>query len=173
VPPAGVPYLMFVADDVDEDRAREALARLQGPLVEALDPAETLQAPVFSERQIEGVEAHSLRLSRTVDLTYAVFDGKLVVASDPQGVAELRGGEGGLPDSEPYERATDDLPDEPNLLAYLNLADLIALAERAGLSEDPAYAAFATDVRRLDGLGLAVERGDASLDTTMRLTVGG
>jgi hypothetical protein len=172
VPPTGIPYLMFIADEVDEERARETLAKLQGPLAEALDPAESLQAPVFTERQIEGVEAHSLRVSRTVDLTYAVFDGMLVVASDPQGVGEVRTGEGGLPDADAYERTTDGLPGEPNFLVYLNLADLIALAERAGLSEDPAYAGFATDVRRLDGLGLAVERGESTLDTTMRLTVG-
>ena len=173
VPPAGVPYLMFVADEVDEERANETLAKLQGPLAEALDPAETLQAPVFSERQIEGVDAHSLRLSRTVDLTYAVFDGMLVVASDPQGIAEVSSGDGGLPDAGAYERATEGLPDEPNFLVYLNLADLVALAERAGLAEDPAYAGFAGDIRRLDGLGLGVERGEDTLDTRIRLAVGG
>jgi hypothetical protein len=173
VSPTGVPYLMFVADEVDEERAKETLAELQGPLAEALDPSETLQAPVFSERQIEGVDAHSLRLSRTVDLTYAVFDGMLVVASDPQGVAELRSGGGGLPDADSYERAIEGLPDEPNFLVYMNLAELIALAERAGLAEDPAYAGFATDIRRLDGFGLGVERGEDTLDTTIRLTVGG
>jgi hypothetical protein len=172
VPPASVPYVLFVAEDVDEERARETLAKLQGPLANALDPTRTLQAPVFSEREIDGVEAHSLRLSRTVDLTYAVFDGKLVVASDPRGVSEVRRGEGGLPETDAYERAADGLPDEPAFLAYLNLADLIALAERAGLSQDPAYATFAADIRRLQGFGLAVERGETSLDTTIRLTVG-
>ena len=173
VSPTGVPYLLFVAEDVDEVRAQETLAKLQGPLAEALDPAESLQAPVFTNREIEGVEAHSLRLSRTVDLTYAVFDGKLVVASDPQGVAEVKSGEGGLVDTPPYERSTEDLPEEPSFLIFLNLTQLIALAEQAGLSDDTNYAPFATDVRRLNGLGLAVERGDETLDSTLRLTVGG
>jgi hypothetical protein len=172
VPAAGVPFLTFIADGVDEGRARETLARLQRPLVEALDPAETLQAPVFSERQIDGVDAHSLRLSRTVDLNYAVFDDRLVIASDPKGVAELRSGDGGLSDTDAYRRATEGLPGEPSLIVYLNLADLIALAERAGLAQDPAYAAFASDIRRLDALGLAVDRGETTLETTMRLTVG-
>lgn len=171
VEPAGVPYLMFLAEGVDEERASETLAKLQGPLAEALDPAETLQAPVFSEREIDGVEAHSLRLSRTVDLTYAILDGKLVVASDPQGVAEVKSGEGGLPDSSSYEQATDGLPDEPSFIVYLNLGELVVLAEQAGLAEDTAYAAFATDIRRLSGLGLAVERGEESLDTAVRFTV--
>ena len=172
VPPSGVPYLLFVADEVDEDAAREALAKLQGPLAEALDPAEELQAPVFQDREIAGIEAQSLRLSRTVDLTYAVFDDRLVIATDPRGVAQMAdGGDEGLDDTVAFEQATEDTPSEPSFLAYLNVADLLALAEREGLSEDPGYAFFASDARRLGSLGLAVEQGETTLDTTIRIPV--
>ena len=41
----GVPYLVFVADDVDEEQARKTLAELQVPIAEALDPGEAAQAP--------------------------------------------------------------------------------------------------------------------------------
>ena len=54
VPPTGVPYLLFVAEDVDESAAQEALAKLQGPLAEALDPAEGRQAPVFEDARDRG-----------------------------------------------------------------------------------------------------------------------
>ena len=169
VPPTGVPYVLFVADEVDEVAAQESLAKLQGPLAEALDPGVALQAPVFERREIDGLTASSLRLSATVDLTYAVFDDRLVVASDPRGVAQVAGGAGGLADAQRFQDATEGLPEEPSLLAYLNLADLIALAEREGLAEDPAYALFATDVRRLAALGLGVEQGETTLDTTVRI----
>ncbi|HEX6115872.1 MAG TPA: DUF3352 domain-containing protein, partial [Solirubrobacterales bacterium] len=172
VPPSGVPYLLFVADEVDESAAREALAKLQGPLAEALDPAEGLQAPVFEDREIEGIEAQSLRLSRTVDLTYAVFDGRLVVATDPRGIAQVANAKDeSLADTVAYEDATEGLPEEPSLLAYFNVADLLALAEREGLGEDPAYAFFAADARRLTSLALAVEQGETTLDTTVRIPV--
>ena len=172
VPSSGVPYLLFVADEVDEAAAQEALAKLQGPLAEALDPAETLQAPVFQEREIEGIEAQSLRLSRTVDLTYAVFDGKLVVATDPRGVAAVaNAGDESLADTVPYREATEDMPEEPSFLAYFNVADLLALAEREGLGEDPGYAFFAADARRLSALALSVRQGETTLDTTVRVPV--
>jgi len=172
-PSSGVPYLLFVADDVDEEAAREAFAKLQGPLAAELDPDTGLQAPVFEEREIEGVQASSLRLSPTVDLTYATFGGKVVVATRPEGIAEVAGGDGGLTDTESYEKATEDLPEEPSMLVYLNFAELIALAEREGLAEDPAYALFAGDIRRLSALGLAVERTEDALDTTIRIPVSG
>ena len=172
VAPSGVPYLLFVAEDVDETAAREALAKLQGPLAGALDPAEGLQAPVFEDREIEGIQARSLRLSRTVDLTYAVFDGRLVIATDPRGIAQVANArDESLADTVAYRDATDGLPEEPSLLAYFNVADLLALAEREGLGEDPAYAFFAADARRLSALALAVEQGETTLDTTIRVPV--
>ena len=51
------------------------------------------------------------------------------------------------------------------------MGDLIALAERQGLAEDPAYALFADEVRRLRAMGLAVERDDEGIDGRLRLTV--
>jgi hypothetical protein len=170
-PSSGVPYLQFIADEVDEAAAREALGKLQGPLAEALNPSETLQAPVFQDREIEGTQAFSLRLSRVVDLTYAVFDDLLVVATDPRGVAQVAAGSGGLDEDGTYEEATEGLAEEPALLVYLNLAELLALAEREGLAEDPAYAVIAADARRLEALGLAVETGETTLDTTLRIPV--
>ena len=157
---------------MDETAAREALAKLQGPLAEAFDPAEGLQAPVFQDREIEGIQAQSLRLSRTVDLTYAIFDGRLVIATDPRGIAQVANAKDeSLADTVAYKDATDGLPEEPSLLAYFNVADLLALAEREGLGEDPAYAFFAADARRLTALALAVEQGETTLDTTVRIPV--
>lgn len=173
VQPSGAPRLTLIAEEVDTEPARETLAKLQGPLAEALDPSRAQQSPVFTDREIDGVEAHSLRLSRTVDLTYALFDERLVVSSDPQGIARLRTGERGLSGAEAFERATEDMPEEPSLLVYLNLSALVALAEQEGLAEDPAYALFATDIRRLLAMGLAVERGRTTLETTLRIPIEG
>jgi len=170
---AGVPYLGFVADEVDEERARKALADLQIPISEALEPEEGGQAPVFEGEEIEGVQARSLRISPTVNLTYALFDDKLVVATDPAGVKQVKSGDDNLGDSDGFERATDDLPGKPSALLYLNVGDLIALAERQGLGADPAYALFASEIRKLEGLGLAVTRDESGIETEARLTVEG
>jgi hypothetical protein len=171
LPFSGVPYLELVAEDVDEEEAREVLADLQVPISKALDPDESGQAPVFEGEDVEGVNVRSLRVSPTVNLTYALFDGKLVVATDPAGVRQVRAGSGNLEDSDAYERATEDFPDELSALLYLNLGDLIALAEQEGLAADPAYALFAPEVRELEALGLAVTRSEDGIEARMRLVV--
>jgi hypothetical protein len=168
----GIPYVSFIGSDVETDEAEEALAKLQGPLARALEPGEeATQAPVIEEGEIDEVEIRSIRVSPVINLTFATFDGKLVVTTDPEGVRQVREGEGGLEDAGSFERATDDFPDEPVLLAYLNLRDLLLLAEREGLAEDPAYATFAGDFRQLDAAALAVEREEDALDTELRLTL--
>lgn len=169
---AGLPYLEFVAEGVDEDQVRRALASLQGPLAAAVDPGSGLQAPVFSERELAGVEARSVRLSPVVELTYAVFDGLAALATDPAGIERLGGGDGGLDQAALFERATEDFEDEVSLLAFLDLDRLVEVGEGLGLAEDPVYAAFAGEFRRLDAFGLAVVSEEELLATDARLLFG-
>ncbi len=164
-----LPYLMFAGDEVDEERARRALASLQGPLVDAVDPGANRQAPVFSQREIAGVDARSMRISPTVELTYAVFDELAVIATDPAGIASLADGDGGLDSDGLYERATSGLSDEVSLIIFLDLGALVALGERLGLAEDPVYATFAGEFRRLEALGFAVSSNQDLLQTDARL----
>lgn len=165
------PFLELVGTGVDEDRALAALARLQAPIASALDPAAGLRAPAFDEREIEGVPAQGLQVSPTLDLTYAVFDSTVVIATDPHGVAQVAAGAGGLDDADSFEDATAGFPGSPALLTYLDLRGLLALAEQAGLAADPAYATFAQELRRLRALGLAVESSSDGLATHARLVV--
>ena len=163
-----LPFLEFVADDVDEDAARRALAALQAPLIDAVG-GRNVQAPVFGQQQIGDVEARSLRISPTVELTYAIFDGLVAIATDPAGIEQLVEGEGALDTSELYERATDGFADEVSLLAFLDLDGLVELGEQLGLAEDPVYAPFAGEFRRLEALALAVTDDDELLSTDARL----
>ena len=169
---AGLPFLQFVADGVDEDAARAALAALQAPLADAVSGDEESQPPVFGHQEVSGVDTNSLRVSPTVQITYAVFDDLLAIATDPAGVTDLIEGDAGLDESELYEDATDDFPDEVSLLAFLDLDGLVAIGEQAGLAEDPLYATFAGDIRRLDGFALAVTDSDDMLATDARLLIG-
>jgi hypothetical protein len=163
----GAPFLLFLASGVDEGRARGALARLEAPIAHAFG----LQAPVFGQQTFGDVEAQSLQLSPAVDLTYAIFDGLLVIATDPSGVERAVDDEGGLAGSDAYRRATAGFPDRPSVLAYLDLGGLVSLAENAGLGEDPAYATFAQDLRRLEALGVAIESTPETLSTDARVLV--
>jgi hypothetical protein len=165
------PFLGLVARDVDEDRARNALARLQRPIVDAIEPELDLQAPVFRDLDVAGVEARSLRISPTIELTYGITDGLVIVATDPEGVQRLVERDGSLDDAEMFERATDGFPNRVSLLAFLDLRGLILAAERLGLGEDPVYGIFAPEIRALRALGLAVHYEDDLLATDARLIV--
>jgi hypothetical protein len=168
---AARPYLALVSAGVDEQRARRALAALQAPLAAAVDPGTDLQAPVFGEAEIGGVQARSLRISPTVELTAAVFGGLAVIATDPSALRALAADQGRLADSELYRRATEELGEDAqsSLSGYLDLGELVAIGEQLGLAEDPAYVTFAADFRRLEALGLAVSSSEEALDTDARL----
>jgi hypothetical protein len=167
---AATPYLEFLAEDVDEDRAREAMARLQGPIARSLDPA--LGAPVFQQQAFGDVDAEVLRLSPVAQIIYAIFDSRLMIANDAaaaEWVAE--GGDDALADADRYRETVDDLPDEPALLAYLDLRGLLSYAERTGLAEDTAYSTFAPDLRRLGSAGLAVTQDNDLLAVDLRVLI--
>lgn len=175
-PPAGgdlaaeAPYGLFAADDVDEVAARAGLAALGGSLTQGSRGGGA--APAFSQEDVEGVQTNTVRVSPTVELTYAVFDGLAAIATNPDGVAAMIEGDGGLADQDRYQRATDGFPDQVSLQAYLDLDGLVAIGEAAGLAEDPLYATFAGDFRRLEALGLAVSSDGDVLATDARLLVG-
>jgi Protein of unknown function (DUF3352) len=171
-PTTGVPFIEFIADDVDSERAEEALARLQAPILDALSPTGSLEAPAFEQHQVGDVTAHSVRLSGSVDLTYAVAGSTLVVATDRAAVDQVVSGDGGLDEADRFQAATDGLPGEPSMLGYLDLSGLTALGEQAGLAEDPAYATFASDIANLEALGLTVQSSSQELSTDVRLVVG-
>lgn len=170
-PPATpTPFLEFLASGVDEDASRKALARLQGPVARAVDPSAG-QAPVFRRLEFDGVEARSLRISPAVELTYAIFDDLAALATDPAGIEELVAGDGGLDGSTLFDLATAGFAQELALLAFFDLGELVSVAEQLGLAADPAYAAFAGEIRTLRALGIAVESEPSLLTTDARLII--
>jgi hypothetical protein len=166
----GVPYLEFLSSEVDADRAGDALASLQGPIVAALNPRSG-QAPTFSERKVGDITAHSVKLSPTVDLTYAIAGSVLLVATDPAAVEQLTGEGGGLSDDDAFKEATSGLTSDVSLLGFLDLSGLLTLAEQAGLANDPAYSTFAPELHKLSALGVSVRESSTELATDVRLIV--
>ena len=125
----------------------------------------------FDVQKVGGVEAHGIRVSPAVDLTYAIVDSLLVIATQPDGIAAVSADQPVLSDAELFRQATADLPGDVSVLGYLNLDGLIALGESAGLASDPAYATFAPEIQRLEALGLAVQNTPSELSTDARLVI--
>jgi hypothetical protein len=168
-PTDGIPYASLIVDDVDEEKASAALTALQRPLLRAVGTRTGTAGPSFQQSEEDGITISSVRVSPTVNLSYAIFDDKLVVSTDPAGVAQVRSSEGGLGESSSFEAATDQLPDQVSALVFLNLDELVGLAAQAGLAEDPLYASLSDDISQIRSLGLAVTGDDEQLKSELFL----
>jgi hypothetical protein len=169
-PTDGVPYASLIVDDVDEKKAGAALASLQRAILRAV-ASRGEQVPSFQSREIDGVAVHSVQISPAVDLSYAIFDGKLVVSTQPDGIAQVRSSGDGLGGTGAYQAATDQLPDRVSALVFLNLDEVLGLAQRAGLADDPLYASLSEDISHVQSLGLAVRGSDEELRSELFLAI--
>jgi hypothetical protein len=85
-------------------------------------------------------------------------DGRLVVSSQASGVADALADRAGLDESAAFERVMGDLPDRAEAILFLDLGQLLALAEQAGSTGDPTFDALGNDLRRVRNVGAVVER---------------
>lgn len=164
-----LPYVTLVFDDVDEQKTREAVANLQAPLIAAINPARTGQAPTFSSHDVDGVQVQSLRISPALDLAYAIDDERLIVATNPRGVAQAINGSSDLAGDASFQTVTGAASDGASALVFLNLAGLVKLAEPRGLAE--IVSEFSDDLARLKALGVTVRSETDSLDTVLFLEI--
>ncbi len=166
---AAGPYLTVVFKDVNEARARVQMANLQAPLVAALAPGRTGQALSFDVKKLGDTVVRSVRISPTLNLAYAIFDGKLVVSTNPAGVSQAVQGDADLGGSDAYKAATSDASGGVSALVFLNLEGLVRGAEPLGLGQ--IVGGFGADVAKLKGLGLTVRSDEQELKTTIFLNI--
>jgi hypothetical protein len=76
-----------------------------------------------------------------------------------------------LAGAEGYKSAIDGLAEQPDFITYLDLAGLVATAERLGAGAEGAFAAFAEDLRRLETFALTVAAEGDVLSTDSRLRI--
>ena len=169
---ASTPYVSLIADDIDPQAASRALAELQEPVAKALAPPDKGRVAVFDTIQVAGVQAQSLAVSPALNLTYATYGGRFVIATDPLGIEQARSIDDGLDSAPAFEQATEDMPESVSLLAYFDLVGLISLGEQVGLATDPTYTTYAPDLRSLTAAALSVDGGDDQIRTDLQIVVG-
>jgi Protein of unknown function (DUF3352) len=171
-PTDGIPFASLIVDGVDEKKAKDALARLQAPLARSLSPPGGQALPGFTTTSIDGTEASELQVSPTLNLTYAVFDGKLVISTQPGGIEQVKSGGGATLTTAPaFRSATEPLPDELSALVFFNLDELLDLAEALGRVEDPLYTSFRDDIRKLHAIAVGVNAGGNELHSRLFVTI--
>jgi len=169
---ASTPYVSLIADGIDPDSASRALAELQEPVAKALAPPKNGRVAVFETIQVAGVQAQSLAVSPALNLTYAIYDDRLVIATDSLGIEQARSIDEGLDTAPAFEQATEGMPDSVSLLSYFDLVGLLSLGEQVGLATDPTYTTYAPDLRSLTAAALSVDGGDDQIRTDLQIVVG-
>jgi hypothetical protein len=170
-PTDGVPIASLIVDDVDKDRAEEAMASLQAPLLRALQSPQATQIPNFTDSDVDGVTVHSVQVSPAINLSYALFDGKLVISTDPDGIDQVRSDGQKLANSETFVESTDDLPDEVSALVFLNLDELLGQIRRTDLVEDPFFASLSVNLDNVSATALAVRGSDEEINSEMFVAI--
>jgi hypothetical protein len=161
------PTITLIVDPVDEQQALDLLARLQPAFIHLLGSEELGQAPSFGAAEVGGVTAATAQLAPGLELSYAAWDDRLVVSTSLDGIAAARRADG-LPGTDAFEAVLGDRPSEPSALLFLDLNQLLALGEQAGLAEDPRYLAVRDDLQKLRAAGAVLSREEKF--TTAELT---
>jgi tetratricopeptide (TPR) repeat protein len=129
-----IPEVTLVTQVEDEEQAVATLDDVVagiGAFVGLGDP---------ERRDVDGVEVREVPISPPFSLSYAAFDGLLVVTTSADGIADLRADEDRLADDEAYEEALDraGVPGETSGFAYVDLEEALPLLfgyAEAGLGE--------------------------------------
>ena len=169
-PTGGVPYVSLIVDGVDEKKAGTRSPRCSSRILRSAGTGGP-QVPTFKSRDVDGVTVHSLQVSPNVNLSYALFDDKLVISTQPEGIAQVRAGGNNLAGTSAYDAAIGPLPDRVSALVFLNLDEVLGLAQEAGLAEDPLYASLSEDISHVQSLGLAVRGSDEELRSELFLAI--
>jgi hypothetical protein len=164
-PPASLPVISLVVAKTSREEGGDVVVALQPLLSKLLQaPSEAGQVPTLEPRRIDDVEAVTLRVSPSLELTYAAFDDKLVVSTSPEGIRQLSGPGRSLRTNAAFAPGLRGFLQRPSSVVFLDLRRLSALAERAGLGDTPDYRAIRPDIARV-GAVTAVTASQRSAQT--------
>jgi hypothetical protein len=148
-PPADAPIVSLVVDDTTKRESDDLLVALQPVISKLLEAPQEGQVPTFEPQRVAGVEAVTLGLTPTLQLTYAAFGGRIVVSTSADGIRRVRSEHAGLADNQDFAPGLRGFLDQPTSVVFLDLHRLSALVERAGLGATPEYRAIRPDIGRI------------------------
>jgi hypothetical protein len=173
-PAIPAPTLTLIARAPNEQRVRDAFAKLQGPLARlfAAPQQGPGQAPTFEERELGGGKsAFSLRLAPGVEIDYAIFDGKLVVSTSLDGIRAVRANTSSISHNDDFRATVGDRPKRVTSLLFLDFHQLLRLGEQTGLSDSRSYLAIRDDLQRIRAIGAFATGSENDTKTEILLKI--
>jgi hypothetical protein len=147
-PPVRLPIVSLVVAETSAAEGGEVLVALQPAIARLLEDPSLGQIPTLQQRRIDGIDATSLRLSPTLELTYAAFEDMLVVSTSAEGIRRIRATGYSLAQNAAFAPRLRNFLDRASSVIFLDLRRLTALIERAGLAATPTYRAIEPDIAR-------------------------
>jgi hypothetical protein len=148
-----IPVLSLVITGVDETEATSLLLRVQPLLTKLLAKQPVFGAiPTFEPRQIAGLDAATLRLTPALQLTFAVYAGRLIISTRPEGVRAFATSHQPIGRNPTFVSGTEGRPPTVTSLIFLDLRQLLALGENAGLGRSAEFQVFKADLSNVKAL---------------------
>jgi Protein of unknown function (DUF3352) len=162
-PGATQPQLTLGVSDVPKGKGLSTVGLLQPAIAAMLDPARRGDTPGFQTGEVKGVKTLSSQLTPALALDYAEKDGDLIVSNGALGIGQAFNGKH-LSDDGDFKKLLGDAPKDATSLVFSDLDKLLALADQAGLAQNPAYAAVRDDLGRIGKAGGYVAREGQQID---------
>jgi hypothetical protein len=161
-----------VVNGIDGKEADELLRLLQ-PLLARLArrPPAGGQVPTLQPTRVAGINAASLRLSPALELIYAIFDGKAVIATSPGGIRRVKLGKSHVLDNPLFAPGMRGDLDQVTAVLFLDLEQLLALGEQAGLGDSPDYQQLKTELSPVRAVSAITHARKASKETEIFIEV--
>jgi hypothetical protein len=169
---AAVPVITVVVTGIDNKEADELLRLLQ-PLLARLArrPPAGGQVPTLQPTRVAGIDAATLRLSPAVELTYAIFGGKAVITTSPGGIRRVKLGKSHVLDNPLFAPGMRGDLDQVTSVLFLDLEQLLALGEQAGLGDSPGYQELKAELSPVRTVSAITHARKASKETEIFIEV--
>jgi hypothetical protein len=152
VSPGGTPLVSLVIDDVPRGEAVTLLERFQPVLARLVKQPVAGQVPTFQPRRIGTLDAATLRLSPSLELTFAAFGGRAVLTTNAQVIRALALHGPTIRENPLLDERVEDSLEGASSVVFLDLEQLLAIGEQAGLGETSSFRAFKDDYSKVEAL---------------------
>jgi hypothetical protein len=170
-PSDAAPLITLVVDQVDRQEAGQLIERFQPLLSRLIQRPVAGQVPTFQPRRIDGLDAATLAISPSLSLTYSIFGGRAVLSTSPDGIREVKSARSSIEDNQLFDSDLLNDPGTASSVVFLDLEQLLALGEQAGLGETSSYRTFKADFSRVEAVSAVTQNKPASRQATIFIEV--
>jgi hypothetical protein len=165
------PLLTMVVDGVQGDEVATMIEELQPLIARILERPTEGQVPIFQPTRIGNHDAVTLTITPSIELTFAVIDGRAVISTSPAGIRSLTSAQSPIADNELFRRGTEGRLKTATSVLFLDLEQFFAIGEQAGLTQSPSFRAFRSALGKVSTVSAVTSSTRAGKTATIFIEV--